>query len=175
MTNIDYSKTIIYKIVCKNEDVKDIYVGSTTRFKERRREHKKHCINEIYKEYNYKVYQMIRANGGWTNWEMIEIIKQPCKDVAESHALERHYYELLNCNMNTQIPSRTQKEYDKEYYQINKDKIKQYQNEYRTKQRERKAELQKINHEKYKEEKLLNYDYNAVRDETLKQMIELKI
>ena len=175
MTNIDYSKTIIYKIVCKNEDVKDVYVGSTTRFNERRREHKKHCINKIYKEYNYKVYQMIRENGGWDNWDMIEIIKQPCKDGDESHALERHYYELLNCNMNTLVPGRTHKESSKEYRQQNKDKIKQYKHEYYQKKKERKAELQKINHIKYKEEKLLNYDYNAVRDETLKQMIELKI
>lgn len=175
MTNIDYSKTVIYKIVCKNEDVKDIYVGSTTRFNERRREHKKYCINEIYKEYNYKVYQMIRANGGWFNWDMIEIIKQPCKDGAESHALERYYYELLNCNMNTKVPNRTQKEYEKEYYKDNKEKKIKYQNEYRKQQKERKAELQKINHEKYKQKKILNYESNATRDAVLKQLIELNI
>jgi hypothetical protein len=205
MTNIDYSKTVIYKIVCKNEDVKDVYVGSTTRFNERRREHKKYCINEKYKKHNYKVYQVIRANGGWSNWDMIEIIKQVCKDSAEAYALERYYYELLNCNMNTVVPGRTQKEYDKQYYQNNKDKIKeydkqyyqnnkdkkkeydkqyreqnkeklkQYRNEYYQKKKEHKVKLQKEYYQKQKDEKLINYDYNATRNETLKQMIELKI
>lgn len=190
MTNVDYSKIVIYKIVCKNEDVKDVYVGSTVNFKRRITDHKKRCINDKYKDHNYKIYQMIRANGGWDNWNMIEIIKHPCIDSAEAYALERHYYELLNGTMNTQIPGRTSKEASKEYYQNNKDKVKEsskeyyqinkekilkYQKEYRTKQRKRNAELKKINHEKYKQEKILKYDKNAVRDETLKQMIELKI
>ena len=99
MTNIDYSKTVIYKIVCKNEDVKDVYVGSTVNFKRRITEHKYSCNNEKSVNYNLKVYQTIRDNNGWENYDIIEIIKQPCKDIAESHALERHYYELLNCNI----------------------------------------------------------------------------
>jgi hypothetical protein len=33
---IDYSKSIIYKIVCKDLDVKDCYVGSTTNFTNRK-------------------------------------------------------------------------------------------------------------------------------------------
>ncbi len=53
--------------------------------------------------------------------------------------------------------------------------MKQYQYEYREKQKERKAELQKINHAKYKQEKLINYESNETRDETLKQMIETAI
>lgn len=193
MTNIDYSKTIIYKIVCKNEDVKDVYVGSTVNFKRRITDHKKRCINDKYKDHNCKIYKIIRANGGWDNWSIIEIIKQSCKDSAEAHALERYYYELLNGNMNTNVPNRTKKQYQidnadkikqwrtnnadkiKQYQINNAEKIKQYKHEYYQKKKQHKAELQKINHEKYKEEKLLNYDYNAVRDETLKQMIELKI
>jgi hypothetical protein len=139
MTNIDYSKTVIYKIICKNEDVKDVYVGSTTRFNERRREHKKYCINAIYKRHNLKIYQTIRANGGWDNFMMIEIIKQSCKDSVEAHTLERQYYELLNCNMNTSVPNRTQKE----YYKDNKDKLLKYQNEYNAKHRKHKVKLQK--------------------------------
>jgi hypothetical protein len=29
---IDYSKTIIYKIVCNDLNIKDVYVGHTTNF-----------------------------------------------------------------------------------------------------------------------------------------------
>ena len=39
--NIDYSKSIIYKIYCKNEGVSDLYVGRTTNFCLRRNQHKK--------------------------------------------------------------------------------------------------------------------------------------
>lgn len=139
---IDYNNTVIYKIVCKNEDIKDVYVGCTTNFNKRRIDHKKNCNNAIYKQHNLKIYQTIRANGGWENFEMIEIIKQPCKNITESHTLERHYYDLLNCNMNTVVPNRTQKEYYKnnkeyykEYYKNNKDKLLKYQNEYNAKQK----------------------------------------
>jgi predicted GIY-YIG superfamily endonuclease len=43
-TPIDYSKTIIYKLI-KNEDYDNthIYIGSTTDFTRRKNEHKKIC------------------------------------------------------------------------------------------------------------------------------------
>ena len=72
-TKTDYSKTIIYKIVCNDLNVRDKYVGSTTNFTNRKSNHKKCCSNETSRDYNYKVYQMIRLNGGWDNWNMIEI------------------------------------------------------------------------------------------------------
>ena len=62
---------------------------------------------------------MLRANGGWSKWNMVEIIKHPCIDSVEAHAMERHYYDLLNSNMNTRIPGRTKQE----YAQDNKEKI----------------------------------------------------
>ena len=37
---IDYSKTIIYRIVCKNPEIKDCYVGQTTDFTSRKSCHK---------------------------------------------------------------------------------------------------------------------------------------
>ena len=70
--NIDYSKTIIYKIVCKDINIKDCYVGSTTDFVRRRYKHK--SASEIITHQTY-VYDFIRQNGGWNNWEMIEIEK----------------------------------------------------------------------------------------------------
>jgi hypothetical protein len=177
MTNTNYENTIIYKIVCKNEDVKDVYVGSTTRFNKRRTEHKKRCNNNIYKEYNHKIYQIIRANGGWDNFEMVEIIKQPCNDRAHAHALERYYCELLNSNMNTVLPGRDKEKkkiYQNEYYVKNKEKLKLYQHEYKQKKKEHKKELQKIYHETFKQKKILNYESNITRDETLKQILNIE-
>jgi len=37
---IDYSKGLIYKLVCRDVTVKDAYVGSTTNFDQRKGGHK---------------------------------------------------------------------------------------------------------------------------------------
>ena len=37
---IDYSNSVIYKIYCKDENVKDVYVGETTDFIRRKYAHK---------------------------------------------------------------------------------------------------------------------------------------
>jgi hypothetical protein len=126
---MDYSKTIIYKIVCNDLNITKLYVGHTTNFIQRKWKHKNNCTNNNSKCYNYKIYQFIRANGGWDNWSMIEIEKFSCNDINEATARERHWYEQLNAILNTQIPSRTKKEFDKEYYETNKPKILEYKNQ----------------------------------------------
>jgi predicted GIY-YIG superfamily endonuclease len=40
---IDYSKTVIYKIICKNLNINTIYVGSTSNFIQRKAKHKYSC------------------------------------------------------------------------------------------------------------------------------------
>ena len=132
---IDYTKTIIYKIVCNDLNITDVYVGHTTNFINRKAKHKSDCNNPNSKSYNFKIYNSIRNNGGFENWSMIEIEKfQDCNDINEASAKERYYYELLNAKLNTNCPGRNVKEYqeinkdkiqkvNKEYYEDNKDKI----------------------------------------------------
>ena len=88
---VDYSKTIIYKLV-HNEDYDNanIYIGSTTDFVKRKNSHKTSCNNEKHKEYNNKKYQYIRENGGWEEWNMIEIEKHNCNDGNEARAREEY-------------------------------------------------------------------------------------
>ena len=62
---MNYSNTIIYKIVCNDLNIKDCYVGHTTDFKSRKCKHKSVCNNANAKEFNYYVYKFIRENGGW--------------------------------------------------------------------------------------------------------------
>ena len=59
--NIDYSNTIIYKIYCIDETIKDIYVGHTTHFIQRKYQHKLLCNNL---KNVLKIYKIIRENGG---------------------------------------------------------------------------------------------------------------
>jgi hypothetical protein len=90
---IDYSKTVIYKIVCNDLNIIGCYVGHTTDFIRRKQSHKSHCTNEKdKKKYDFKVYKTIRENGGWDNYSMIEIEKYPCKDANEATAKEREWF-----------------------------------------------------------------------------------
>ncbi len=101
---IDYSNTVIYKIVCNDLNITDLYIGNTTNFTKRKTSHKNGCVNEKNKAFNYKIYKIIRENGGWDNWSMIEIEKYPCNDGNEARARERYYYEFLNASLNTFNP-----------------------------------------------------------------------
>jgi hypothetical protein len=69
------------------------------------------CNNPKDKSYNYKVYKFIREHGGWENWDMIMVEKYPCNDKLELHKKEREVFETLKATLNSEIPSRTQKEY----------------------------------------------------------------
>jgi len=126
---------IFYKIVCKDENIKDCYVGKTTDLKRRWREHKKNCNNENRSEYNLKLYQFIRENDGWNNWNIIEIDKGEYDD-KDSSIRERYWFEELNANLNCKTPSRTRKEFSEEYYEKNKEKINETCKEYRDNNKE---------------------------------------
>jgi hypothetical protein len=115
----DYSKNLIYKIVCNDLSIKECYVGHTTDFTRRKQSHKSKCHNEKGIHYNLKVYKTIRENGGWINFSMIEIEKYPCKDDNEARAKEREWFERLNSSLNTFYPVRSKQE----YYEDHKEKI----------------------------------------------------
>ena len=99
-TNIKYQNTIIYKIVCNDLNMKEVYVGSTTDFVRRKTHHKSNCMNNKCT----MIYTVINKNGGWKNWSMIEIEKYPCNDKREAESRERHHYELLQANLNSVCP-----------------------------------------------------------------------
>lgn len=108
---IDSSKSLLYKIVCKDLAINDLYVGNTTNFIKRKSRHKR-CANDTeLKEHNIPLYQFINKNGGWENWEMIEIEKYPCNDANEARARERYWKEQLHATLNVRVPSRTRKEW----------------------------------------------------------------
>ena len=101
---IDYSNTIIYKITCNNPDIKELYVGHTTNFVQRKHAHKQNCMNNNSICYNLKVYKVIRNNGGWDNWTMEIVNFFNCKDNYEARKKEQEYYVLLNASLNSIEP-----------------------------------------------------------------------
>ena len=100
-TLIDYSNTVIYKITCNDTSVKDVYVGHTTNFVQRKYAHKQNCINSKSTNHKCKLYSIIRANGGWTNWtiEIVQIFN--CNDHYEARIKEQEYFILLNATLNS--------------------------------------------------------------------------
>lgn len=159
---IDYTNTIIYKIVCNDLNITDLYVGHTTQFTKRRYLHKYTCSNENSKAYNLKVYSTIRENGGWDNWSMIEVEKYVCNDSNEATARERYWYETLESKLNMKCPKQSKKEYYennkeksiqkmKENYENNKEKVIKRTKEYYQNNKDKILKRKKENYENNKE------------------------
>ena len=103
-----YLSSIIYKITCNDPRVKEMYIGSTTqiRFYSRRRSHKNKS-----KSSNIKLYQFIRDNNGWDNFNMIIVEKFECNSKKELHAREGEMVTIHKATLNTQLPGRTLQQY----------------------------------------------------------------
>ena len=103
-TDIDYSSTIIYNITCRDPLIKDLYVGHTTNFVQRKHAHKQSCMNEKCLNYKLKLYETIRNNGNWENWKMEIIDFFECKNLYEARKKEQEYFTSLNATLNSIEP-----------------------------------------------------------------------
>jgi uncharacterized C2H2 Zn-finger protein len=101
-TEVDYSNTIIYKIACKDVSCKELYVGFTTNFIQKKYTHKQCCTNEQKSNYNSTLYETIRGNGGWENWSMEMIGSFNCKNRAEAKKKEEEFCHTLNATLNAE-------------------------------------------------------------------------
>ena len=137
----------VYKLVCKDVDATEVYVGSSTSLRNRRASHKSACNNKNDKCYNFPVYQYIRENGGWQNWDLLPIERVEFDFRFELQDRERHHMEALHATLNSCVPNRNKAEYYqdnreeikakiKQYYQDNKEEIKAQKKEYRQNHKE---------------------------------------
>jgi len=171
---VNYQNSIIYKICCKDINIKDIYVGSTANaLRVRKSVHKSSCNNENDKRYNLYVYKFIRENGGWDNWDVVLVENVKCENKQELHKRERFHIEELSAELNKVIPNRSQKEYydknrellleqKKEYYVNNKEEIakknKQYRQDNKEQIEEHKKQYYLNNKDKIEEHKKQKFD-----------------
>ena len=88
-------------------------------------------------KYNYPVYKHIRTNGGWDNWDMLEVAKVEATDKRDLERIERTYIESLDATLNCLVPTRSAKErynenkaenveYQKKYYKAHKQEQLEY-------------------------------------------------
>ena len=127
-----YKPYIMYKITC-NDNENLIYIGSTKNFKCRKSLHKGCCDNEKSKKYNFKIYQNIRENGGWSNFTMKPIEMYYTDSKIKAKIRENELMEVFNSSLNDKraYTSVDEKQlYNKEYAENNKDKLKEYHKQY---------------------------------------------
>ena len=140
----DFSKSVIYKLYCKDITVLEFYIGSTHDEIERERLHKGNCNNENSVKYNYKVYKFIRENGDWENWKFEVIEEFPCENKIELVIQEQYYYDLLTPSLNTKKPYIPEEEREEEkrirdakYRKEKQEEIKIYRTKYKKDNREK--------------------------------------
>ena len=178
---IDHSKTQIYKLVHKDDlENENIYVGHTTNWIERKKQHQYKCNYENGSHYNIKVYQYIRQNGGFDEWIMVWLEDYPCGGKPQACARERYWCEHYKSKLNSQIPCRNHKEWKKDnkehidkYTEDNKEHIK----EYHAGQYQKNKEEHNIKCKTYKEENKEHYkkthaEYYQKNKDKLKEKVE---
>ena len=147
MPTPNYQNSVIYMLRHKDDnELENIYIGSTTNFRMRKHSHKSSCDNINGKEYNCKKYKYIRENGGWENWIMKPIEDYPCNKLSELEAREDVIMLQYANRLNKIRASRSAKEYRED----NVEKLKEYSKIYREE-----------NPEKNKESKKKYYDNNV--------------
>ena len=93
--NIDYTKTIIYKIQ-HNERLDLIYIGHTTNFDSRQSQHKKSsgCHERTH------LYERINAHGGWNAFKMSPIKQVSCKNRIDALIEEQKAMDEFKASLN---------------------------------------------------------------------------
>ena len=120
----NYANSSVYKLLKQDDyDNKNIYIGSTTNFKGRKNAHKTSCNNDNDKKYNFKEHQFIRDNGGFEQWQMIQLEAFPCETKKELETRERYWIEQMKPVLNCEILTKTLTEYNKEYRANNIEKL----------------------------------------------------
>jgi hypothetical protein len=119
-----YSNSVIYKLFCIAFPF-DFYIGCSNNFESRKYLHKSNCDNEKSKCYDSKLYQFIRANGGFDCWEF-EILKSvSCSTKKELEIIECNFIKELQPSLNVHHNTikLTKAEYNKKYHDANREEL----------------------------------------------------
>ena len=135
---LDYSKSKIYRIVCNITGL--VYIGSTSQsLIQRLQDHKFKYKSYLNKSNNYTSSFKIIEN---ENYDIILIEDFPCERKEQLHSRERFWIENTDC-VNKNIPTRTKTEYQKNWYENNKDKNKEYQKKWYENNKDKKKKKNK--------------------------------
>ena len=142
--NQEVRNYVMYKICPKNKDLNCCYIGQTTNFENRQKQHIKNTINQSDKKhYHLKHYQTIRENGGWDEWEMIKLEEFNGKTNLEARMREQELIQEYNANLNSlsafiseEERAATKKAITEKYRQENKELLKEQTKKYKEEHKE---------------------------------------
>ena len=150
---------VIYKIKSLDSTIDYCYVGSTQNFIKRKWNHKSRC-NTMHKKNDNKLYNTIRENGGWINFQMTPIEEYLCDTPLQARMREQVLIDEIEKNKLNSINAfisvedkqdqiaKRKKEYEfkkrkqiaeqiaeqiKDFYFKNKDQMEKQQKEYNLK------------------------------------------
>lgn len=163
---MEYAK--IYKIV--DNITGKCYIGSTTERLLSRRLTKHVAHYKAWKNGKFcyvTSFEILRNNDYYI--ELLQA-RPDCKSIDELRKIERYHIDIIPC-VNKYVPSRTGKEYMKQYRELNKEKIKIISKDYNENNKEKIAEQKKQYYENNKD-KLLKKQ--KLYDESNKDKIRAK-
>ncbi len=154
--NTQTKNFVMYKICPKNKELQFCYVGQTENFANRKRQHIRNTTNESDKKhYHLKHYQTIRENGGWDEWEMIELEKFNGKTKVEARIREQELIKEHNATLNMlsayiteEERKATKKAITEKFREENKEYLKEQTKKYKEEHKEVIAQQMK----KYRQE-----------------------
>lgn len=178
----------IYQIYCKDENIRDIYIGSTLNYHRRKNAHKSGCNNPNSRQYGCIVYQFIRSKGGFENFNFKILNEVENIDKEWNRRREQMYIDLykptlnmfkaynneeesklqhLECNKIYREKNR-EKEVERNtiYYKTNKEIISERRKIYYENNKQKFAEQSKVYYENNKQHKI---DYQREYREKMKQ------
>jgi len=148
-----------YKIIPKNKEMKCCYVGHTTNFTNRIRQHKVQTENDNYNKSHYKLYQTIRQNGGWDEWEMVELEKFQASSKLEARMKEQEFIDKYGANLNSlkayiseEDRTALKKQITQKYREDNKELLREQTKKYKAEHKEIIAEQMKKYRAEHKKE-----------------------
>jgi hypothetical protein len=99
-------KYYIYLLKCKNENIKDCYIGSTKDIIKRKYQHQ---YLSTFKD--NKLYNFIRNNNNIENFDFIILEEFETDIVKERYEKERFFIELYKTTLNINVPNRPSSEW----------------------------------------------------------------
>ena len=99
-------KITYYKLHSLDEDLMEVYIGSTKDIRQRIWNHKYQCK----RNWHLPIYMFINVNGGFDNWtfEILDEIEVDSNE--ERYKIEREFIEKYPLNLNFEIPTRPRNE-----------------------------------------------------------------
>lgn len=122
--------------IIRHKESDNSYIGSTKDFDRRKKDHIISVYNENIVNYTHPVYQFIRENGGWDNFDMVKICD--CEE-DERIKMEQYHMDFIKPTLNSRRAygfdyerrKINKKKTDREYAIKNREKINEYRKQYR--------------------------------------------